>query len=205
MIEKLKEIIGPRCSAIKMNGEVNEFINIPSKPMMFCEAVNYSFHIPIRLTADNMCCPDNLGNAGLDTKHICFNKKIMGNRNNPEQFNHDPLCIMPDLQGIRHINMGLTQAMEKDCKPDLYIAFIRPASISDLVHKMTQKAIRLSVPSNGLLAVCSNVFTNYYIHQTVCISFGCADSRKYNGVEKDEIVMSIPYLTAIQLINDFTI
>src|SRR4030042_6424334 len=121
MIDKLKRFFGPKCSAVKINGEMTEFINIPSKPMMFCEAIHYSFNLPIRLNEENMYCPANWINSGFDNNHMCLNKNIAGNRNIPAKFNPELLCRIPDLQGIRHIDLGLTPFMENECKRDLYI------------------------------------------------------------------------------------
>jgi hypothetical protein len=54
MIDKLKDILGPKCTAINVNGEISEFINVPSTRLKFCEAVNCSFNIPIRLNDSNL-------------------------------------------------------------------------------------------------------------------------------------------------------
>ncbi len=55
--DKLIQMFGPKCTAINVNGELTEFINIPARQMKFCEALNQSCIVPIRLNAANLGSP----------------------------------------------------------------------------------------------------------------------------------------------------
>ncbi|MBN2213613.1 MAG: DUF169 domain-containing protein [Bacteroidales bacterium] len=202
MIDKLKKKFGPKCAAININGEVNEFINIPSKQMKFCEAVDYSFNIPLRLNPENLGCPGARRCIGFDNEDRQLAIAISGNNNIPAQFVQDALNNVSKLQSIRHINLGLTEYMEKDTKPDLYIVYVKPDNVTTVMHNLAKYSTMPSIPPYSLLSVCGNVFANCYINKLVSVSFGCPESRKCGGIEKDEVVMGIPYKTALQLIRD---
>lgn len=196
MITELKDIFGPKCTAIKVNGEISEFINIPSKPMKFCEAVNYSFNVPIRLNAENLGCLGARRSVGFDKNEKQLAKIIAGNNSIPLSFIVNAFKTIPALRAVRHINLGIQEYMEKDTQPDLYILYILPNRITDILHILARKSIQPSIPPYSLLSVCGNVFSNCYINQSVSISFGCPESRKYGGIEENEIVLGLPYAIA---------
>jgi len=105
------------------------------------------------------------------------------------------------LTGISHINLGLTESMEHDLQPDLYIMYAQPFRITDLMHNLAQLEIRPSIPSYSFLSVCGNVFANCYLNQVVSISFGCPESRNNGGIGKNEIVIGIPFKIAAELFH----
>jgi len=200
MIEELKSLFGAKCSAVNVNGEINEFINIPSKPMKFCEAINHSFKIPLRINRGNLGCTGANRSVGfeIDDRHLA--KTITENNHIPVKFVMNALKIIPALQDIRHINLGLTEYMEKDTKTDLYIVYAQPGSVTSIMHTLAKHNIMPSIPPYSLLSVCGNVFANCYINRTVSISFGCPESRKSGGIEGNEVVLGIPYKAARYLL-----
>jgi len=201
MIDELKNIFGSKCSSVNVNSEITEFINIPSKPMKFCEAVKYSFNIPLRLINNNLGCPGARRSIGFDKNDKHLSKTISGKNNIPLSFITDALNLIPALQDIRHINLGLTEYMEKETKPDLYILYVKPDIVTTIMHNLEKHKIMPSIPSYSLLSVCGNVFANCYINRSVSISFGCPESRKHGGIEKDEIVLGLPYKDAKLIID----
>jgi len=42
------------------------------------------------------------------------------------------------------------------------------------------------------LSICGNVFANCYANQNVSVSFGCPESRKHGGVDKEEVIIGFP-------------
>ncbi len=203
MIDKIKKNFGPKCAAINVNGEINEFINVPSKQMKFCEAVNCSFNIPLRLNFDNLGCPGARRCIGFDNDDKHLANGISGNNNIPVHFVLDALDNVSKLKDIRHINLGLTEDMERDTKSDLYIVYVKPDSITAMMHNLAKHNIMPLMPPYSILSVCGNVFANCYISQSVSISFGCPESRKHGEIEKNEVVMGIPYKIALDLIRDY--
>ena len=192
MIDKLKDIIGTKCTAINVNGEISELINIPSNQLKFCEAVNCSFNIPIRLNKSNLGCPGARRSTGFDSDDLELSKTISENNKIPVKFVVNALEHIPKLNSIRHINLGLTEYMEKMIKPDLYIAYVKPEYITAIMHKLLGKNVRISIPPCSLLSICGNVFANCYVNKSVSISFGCPESRKHGGVDKDEVIIGFP-------------
>jgi len=47
MTDRIKQLFGPKCTAVNINGDSDSFINIPSRKMTLCEAVNFSFKVPV--------------------------------------------------------------------------------------------------------------------------------------------------------------
>ena len=202
MIDKLKDIFGPKCTAINVNGEISEFINIPSIQMKFCEAVNCSFNIPIRLNNSNLSCSGARRSAGFDSNDLQLSKTISENNNIPVKFIVNALGNISRLNNIRHINLGLTEYMEKMVDPDLYIAYVKPETITEIIHRLAQKNVQLSIPPYCLLSICGNVFANCQTNQSVSISFGCPESRKHGGVDKDEVIIGFPATIAWSLFTE---
>ncbi len=200
MIDKLKDIIGPKCTAINVNGEISEFINVPSTQLKFCEAVNCSFNIPIKLNNSNLGCPGARRSAGFDSDDLELSKTISGNNNIPVKFIVNALEHISNLDSIRHINLGLTEYMERMINPDLYIAYVKPEFITSIMHKLLRMNIKISIPPSSLLSICGNVFANCYTNQTVSISFGCSESRKHGGIDKDEVIIGFPATIAQNLL-----
>jgi len=202
MINELKKIFGPKCSAININGDINEFINIPSKKMKFCEAVYHSFDIPLRLTNDNLTCPGARRCVGFDYNDPMLSETISVNNKIPLSFILNTLKTISVLQGINHINLGMTGYMEEKTLPDLYILYIRPVQVTTLIHFLAKQNIIPSIPPYSLLSVCGNVFTNCVKSGSASISFGCPESRKYGGIKEQEIVLGLPYNIAQLFVSE---
>jgi len=68
-------------------------------------------------------------------------------------------------------------------------------------HLAINLGIRPFIASYSLLSICGNVFARGYNTSNICISFGCPESRKYGGVDMDEVVIGIPGEMAKQFIE----
>lgn len=200
MINELKSVFGSKCSAININGEVNGFFNLPGRKMKFCEAVNYSFNIPLRITDQNLGCPGARRCIGYDNNEKKLIETIAVNNSIPESFIINALGNIPFLKNIKHINLGMTQEMEEMLKPDLYILFLKPSKITYCIHSLAKYNESPLIAPFSLLSVCGNVFASCYANQSVCISFGCPESRNSGGIEDDQAVLGIPYKLAGLLI-----
>jgi len=201
MIDKLKHIFGPKCTAINVNSEITEFINVPSKQMKFCEAVSYSFNIPIRLTNENLGCPGARRCVGFDKSDVRLSKTISENNNIPVHFIRDALHSITKLNGIKHINLGMTGYMELEIQPALYIIYVQSGVVTFIMHNLAKLEIIPSILPYSLLSVCGNVFSNCYLNKVVSISFGCPESRKHGCIEKNEVVVGLPFEIAKLIID----
>ena len=202
MINELKEIFGPKVTAIKVNDKLSDFfINIPLRKMKFCEAVNYSFNVPLQISNQNLICPGARRCLGYDTDDQQLAALIAQNNTIPQNFVEEALLDIPKLNGIRYVNVGMTDYMEKGVEPDLFIVYLKPATITTLMHALAKMGNKLSIKPYSLLSVCGNVFSNCYINGEVTLSFGCPESRKFGGVNSNEVVLGLPYNVAGQLLE----
>jgi len=201
MIDELKHILGPKCTAVKVNCDFTEFINLPSKQMKLCEAVNHSFNIPIKINTENLGCPGARRCVGFNKSDAQLSRKIAGNNNISMQFISNALKTIPKICGVKNITFGMTEYMEKESQPDLFILYIQPVLITTIMHNLAKLGITASVPPYSLLSVCGNVFANCYNNNTVSISFGCPESRKHGGIKNNEVVLGLPYKNAMALVN----
>jgi uncharacterized protein (DUF169 family) len=201
MTDRLKQIFRAKISPINVNGKLTGFINIPGRQMKFCEAVNYSFKVPIMLNTDNLGCPGARRCIGFQNNNGQLATKISDENNIPVKFISTALKKIPVLKGITHINLGLTECIENDTQPDLYIMYVEPFKITELMHKLSKMVLIPSVTPYTCLSVCGNVFANCYLNQKVTISFGCPESRESGGIGKDEIVVRLPFTVAENLLH----
>lgn len=192
MINELKNRFGGKCSGINVNG-VAKAINIPSKQLKFCEAVNYSFDVPIQVNSDNLGCPGAKRSVGFDKKEQKLAAFISENTKIPALFIKGAFNNIPRLKThVKHINLGITEDTEELLPPDLFIMYVHPAKITEIMHLLAKHNMQPSIPTYSLLSVCGNVFANSYVNKVVSISFGCPESRKYGGVEENKVIIGIP-------------
>lgn len=201
MISELKNLFGQKCSGIKVNENLEDFfINVPTKRMKFCEAINCSFGLPLKLNKKNLACPGARRSTGFDKDDEELANIISSNNKMAVEFISEALKNIPHLSKVKNINIGITDYMEKRIQPDLYIVYLHPGNVTAIMHALAKHGISVSVPPYSLLSVCGNIFSNTLQNEKVTISFGCPESRKYGGIHKDEVVMGIPYnLTGILL------
>jgi len=201
MIDDLKKKFGPKCSAINVNGCYSS-IQIPFNKMKFCEAVNYSFNTPVRINNSNLGCPGARWKMGFDKNSEKLAKFISKNTHIPVSFITEAFNQITTLnKDINQINLGITNEMEEITPPDLYIIYIQPARITEILHLFARHNMQASIPPYCLLSVCGNVFVNSYTNQHVSISFGCPESRRYGGINKNEVVLGVPGSLIKYLLN----
>ncbi|MBA7548025.1 hypothetical protein ES705_40471 [subsurface metagenome] len=193
MINELKIKFGKKCSGININGTVSK-INIPSKQMKLCEALNYSFNVPIQMNKNNLDCPGARRSIGYDKDNYKLAKTISRKNGIPVSFITDALSNIPAFKDdVNHVNLGITEEMEEILPPDLFIMYVQPSKITEIMHLLAKQKIQPSIPDYSLLSICGNVFANCYINQLLSISFGCPESRKNGGVDDNEVIVGIPY------------
>jgi len=201
MINKLKQHFGSKCTSIYVNNDVPGFINFPLKQMRFCEAVDQSFKVPLKLNTENLGCPGARRSVGFDTDDEKLAVDISENSNIHLSFINNVLQFIPAMTGIRHINLGLNVYPENELQPDLFILYVQSFQITDLIFKLAKMAIKPSIPNYLMLSVCGNIFANSYLNQVVSISFGCPESRKSGAIGKNEIVIGLPFKIAGNLLH----
>ena len=201
MVNDLKNWFGNRCSGIKVNDETLDFVNIPSKQMKFCEAVDYSFEVPILLNDDNLNCPGARRTVGFDPQSDELAKTISENTQIPLSYILKALDSIPVIDEVHNLVMGIPDDMEKFILPDVYIIYTQPKKMMHLIHSLSRIEKKPFVSPYSLLSICGNVFAQSYQQGWVSVSFGCPESRNFGGVKDDEVVMAIPYYT-VKMLRD---
>ncbi len=192
MINELKKVVGNRCSGININGKISG-INIPSKQMKLCEALSHSFNVPLQMSKDKVGCPGARRSIGIDTNYNDLAAFISENTKIPTSFILNAFENIPTFDSdFSHLNLGITEDVEKLLPPDIFVAYVAPLAITRIMHVFAQQNIQVAIPPYSLLSVCGNVIANTYINKTTSISFGCPESRKHGGVQNDEVVIGIP-------------
>jgi uncharacterized protein (DUF169 family) len=200
MIEKLKDKFGNKCSSININGNVTE-ITTPSKQMKLCEAVKYSFDVPVQINNNNLGCPGARRSSGYEKEEQKLAEAISKNSNINVSFINDALNTIPFFKDdIVNINLGLTSGMEATLPPDLFIMYVQPSKITEIIYLLAKNKIKPSLPPYSFLSICGNVFANSYLNQQVSISFGCPESRQHGGIKSSEVAVGIPYTYAELLV-----
>jgi len=194
MINQMKNLFGNKCTGIKLNTGEYKFLNKPSRQMKFCEAVNYSFSVPVELKSENIGCPGARRSLGIEQKDNELAGIVSENTQIPVSYVKEGLNNIPVLQTlISNIAFGVTEEMEDELKPDVFIAYTSPENIMKFMHKSASLAIQPYIPPYSLHSICGNVFSRVFEDNVISISFGCPESRKYGGVDADEAIIGIPY------------
>jgi len=202
MISELKKLFGFNCTGIKVNYN-GVFLDTPSKKMPFCEAVKYSFQVPFLFDTKNLSCLGSQRSMGLLknedelVQHISESSKI------------SPGIVKKILQNIHvsdkpvnNIFLGILEDMEPEIQPDLYIIYLEPKDVMELMRLFTEKTSKYPViKPYSFLSVCGNIMVRTYFKNGLNISFGCPESRKQGGVEDNQLIAGLSYEMCMRLFN----
>lgn len=203
MINDLKKYFNTyKCTGIKINDFSGYVVNSPTANLRFCEAVKYSFNVPLLMNEQNMGCRGAERNFGFrkdnDEDLSLHISESTGISVELVREMLDDTSVIKDQ--INNLALGITEEMEKTYKPDFFIIYTSPLRSMQLIHHLAKTSgIRPFIAPYSLLSICGNVFARGYNTGNVCISFGCPESRKYGGVDMDEVVIGIPGEMAKQL------
>ena len=206
MLNEIKEYFGTRkCTSLQINCPSDEIINIPSKKIRFCEAVQYSFDVPLLINMHNIGCVGAARNLGFHKKSDDeLTLLISENTGIPRNYVREMLQDTPPIKiSLDNIYLGITEKMEEHYIPDFYIVYTTPDKILQLIHERARKKLkRLFISSHSLLSICGNVFVHGYNSGDLCVSFGCPESRKYGGVAKNEVIVGFPGSITHELLDN---
>lgn len=192
MIHELKEKYGKKCSGVNVDG-ISLRINEPAVDLKFCEAVNYSFNLPLQISENIIECPGAKRSLGYSKAHKKLIDIISRNTGISRTFIHKSFNHIPAvMQKIDRITLGITQEMEHIVKPDVFIMYVPPSTITDIMLMLARNKLQPVISNYLFLSVCGNVFANSYTNRSISISFGCPESCKCGGIDDDEVVLGIP-------------
>lgn len=204
MIGLLKEKYGPYCLGLKVDFREKEtHIPVPQAPLRFCEAVRLAFEKPLLIKPEDLKCPGSKRSLGL----FIEDENLMENIH--QESGIDPGVIkkavndIPSLEKpVKNILLGIDEKMEKEVRPDLFILFLQPDRVMELMKLYALKLKQFPVIRPfSFMSVCGNVFVSTYKNRDFSISFGCPDSRNYAGLADDLVVAGIPYESCVALFS----
>lgn len=202
MITFLKSKYGYRCTGIKLSYD-GACVNMPSKKMRFCEAVNHSFNIPLLLKNSSLSCKGSQRSMGLLNSDKELINHISNESKIPEHTISEALLDIPVFEKpVENIYLGILPEMEDIISPDMFILQIKPKATMELIKLYILKinAVPIIKPY-PFLSVCGNILVGSLKQKQMSISFGCPESRRYGGVNDDNVIVGIPYNICNKLFN----
>jgi uncharacterized protein (DUF169 family) len=166
------------------------------EPVRFCEAVYKAQNKHISLSSQNICCEGAKRCFGwLKNNDVKLAQRISEKTGIDQNIACELVRSVPVLnEKFSGISLG------KDIDGDVYISYASPESAMKMVRdwqKMTSQNLRVDI--SGIMSVCGNVAVGSCLRQSISISLGCPDSREYGGIEKEQLVIGIPYSIASSL------
>jgi len=167
-----------------------------AEPVRFCEAVYKAQKKSVALSFDNVCCDGARRCFGwLKNNDMKLAKRLSQKTAIDQDVAYELIKNVPVLnENIVGISLGT------NIQGDVYISYANPESAMKLVRdwqKMTSQNLRVEI--SGIMSVCGNVAVRSCLGQSISISFGCPDSRELGGIEKEQLVIGIPYNIASSL------
>lgn len=203
MILDLRRLYGPKCLGLKVNYN-KDFDYSPIKPIRFCEAVNDAFKTPLLFNPQNLICHGAKRSLGLLMDEKDLIKHISSESNIAMQTVKKALSNIPKMNTpIHNILMGIEEEMEEKARPDLFILYLEPKQVMDLMREFTSKTNEFPILKPfSFLSICGNVFISTFKSANMSISFGCPESRRYSGLKDNQLVVGLPYNQALQLLSE---
>ena len=191
--KRLSQISCSDWVAVKFQGQMS----VPDiGPVRFCEAVYKAQKKNVSLSFDNVCCDGARRCFGwLKNNDMRLAKRLSQKTGMDQDVAYELIRSVPVLnENIVGISLGT------NIQGDVYISYARPESAMKLVRywqKMTRQNLRVEI--SGIMSVCGNVAVRSFLGRKISISFGCPDSREYGEIEKEQLVIGLPYNIASSL------
>ena len=202
MISNLKSIYGNRCSGIKINYE-GIFVNSPAKELPLCEAISYSFNVPLLVKNTNIPCIGSRRSLGLleyenELVHYLHKHSKVSAEAIKKALKDIPVISSP----FENIFLGIPENLESKIQPDLFIIYMKPKDAMELVQLYAAKTDKFPViKPYTFLSVCGNIIAQTYKKKQVNVSFGCTESRKHGSIDDNMIIVGLPFHIGSLLFN----
>ena len=183
-------------------------VDLPDSPLRYCEAVSRIVESSSQtlLNGESISCNAGKEMLGLaDCKHCkigeCVEELVDAGRFTSELAVVKVMSLIPRLE--KRPKAILLSNLDEDV-PDVYILFVCPEEfmkVVQAVQRITEDELKFNL--SGMTPVCGNCTVRPYVTNQICISFGCNDSRKYGGIEGNELVVGIPREMAKTIMSSF--
>ena len=163
--------------------------NFVSAPLRFCEAVFQARRSCIDVAPEVICCEGAKRSFGWvknsdDALTLKLSEKTGLDMEGATQLIKQVPVLGYPYPGIR---IGYCP------NPDVLVTYVQPKAAMRLVRlweAIMGHTLRVAISS--IMAVCGNAVVRSYMNQSISLSFGCPDSRRYGGIGPDQLVVAIP-------------
>ena len=200
ILQRLKQRFGIRCTLININGSTSEFVNYPPHQITFCKAVKLSVNVPVRVDKTNLDCVGirYLLRMDDDIENVAGAIASAGNRSLTDAVSL--VKTLPRLKHVRHINLGLTEEMLDDMKPDFFMAYVSVAKATEIFGPLPHADVSFESSTETVLPFCGRIFSSGLTNNEVVVSFGSQKSREIGGLNGDEVLVGMPFQKALSFI-----
>jgi uncharacterized protein (DUF169 family) len=201
ILQRLKQRFGGRCTLININGSTSEFVNYPPHKITFCKAVKLSVNVPVRVDKNNLEC------AGIryllrmddDLGIVASAIASAGNMSLSEAVSR--VKVLPRLKRVHYVNLGLTEEMFDDMKPDFFMAYVSVEKATEIFGHLPHADVSFESTTETVLPFCGRVFSSGFAKNEVVVSFGTLKSRDIGGLVGDEVLVGMPFQKALSFID----
>lgn len=201
ILQRLKQRFGSRSTLININGSTSEFVNYPPHQITFCKAVKLSVNVPVRVDKSNLDCAGirYLLRMDNDLEIVASTIASAGNLSSSEAVSK--IKALPRLKHVQHINLGLTDEMLDDMKPDFFMAYVSVAKATEIFGSLPRADLSFKSTTETVLPFCGRIFSSGLTNNEVVVSFGTLKSREIGGLIGDEVLVGMPFKKALSFID----
>jgi len=159
------------------------------KNTRFCEATRKAVLHPVLLDKESVSCPGArhaFGWGSLFKNNLfkrCRDKNYIKENNLRKMVSQAPVLKKP----FRYIGLNTTDS------PDLVISYVTPDTVMSLLKRYHDKTgENMDVSLGTVMSVCGGVAVRTYLEDSVNLSFGCDDSRKFADMRNENVSVGIP-------------
>jgi uncharacterized protein (DUF169 family) len=194
---RLEQVTGTRWVGVKFLESLSTGCGgAHPEAMRFCEAICQVGGGHIDLSPEIICCEGAKRAFGwMKDKDNAVALKLS------ERIGMNPDGVRGLLKQVPVLEYPCAGIRVGDCtSPDVLVTYARPEAAMRLVRLWeTTTGYGLHVHISSIMAVCGNAVVRAYMSQSISISFGCPDSRRYGGIQPEEMVIAVP----AELLNRF--
>jgi uncharacterized protein (DUF169 family) len=155
----------------------------------FCEATREAVVQPVLLGRESICCPGAQYAFGWRKDYSSELMDVCQEKRQVEQkIIESMLSRMPRLE-----NQFNYIGLNTDGEPDLVMSYIAPQEAMSLIKLYhNYKGRNLDVSLCSMMSICGGIAARTYLKKDISLSFGCADSRKYGDMRRENLAIGIP-------------
>jgi len=155
----------------------------------FCEAVRLAVTQPVIVSKENLSCESARYVFGWKEE---FDNRLLDSCRDKCRVNDTVLqSLLSDVprfkRPVSHIGLNT------DDEPDMVMSCITPQEMMKIIKVYNNhNGENVKVSLNSMMGLCGNIAAKSFLQETISISFGCLDSRKFAEIGRDRLAVGIP-------------